>query len=109
MLVERELTIQDFEDSLELKFRLAILFYLLVCLFLLFAIVVVLLRSDVLLSMLLQYPSFLHDAFFPLYNSILFFQQFILTYHRPQGSAGPPVPTPPHKLTFAFKFKVLFL
>eukprot|EP01032_Pedospumella_encystans_P012007 gene12007-13921_t len=44
MLVERELTIQDFEDSLELKFR-------------------------------------------------------------PQGSAGPPVPTPPHKLTFAFKFK----
>jgi hypothetical protein len=45
MLVERELTVQDFEDDLELKFR-------------------------------------------------------------PQGNTGPPVPTPPHKLNFSFKFKV---
>jgi hypothetical protein len=48
MLVERELTVQDFEDDLELKFR-------------------------------------------------------------PQGSSGPPVPTPPHKLNFSFKFKVRLL
>ena len=27
----------------------------------------------------------------------------------PAGSSGPPLPTPPHKLHFAFKFKVCAL
>ena len=95
MLVERELTIQDFEDSLELKFRsvfvslpLNLVYRWLFCG-----------KTDC---------KYSHVFTVVLMISFSFLNKCILN-NRPQGSAGPPVPTPPHKLTFAFKFKVFFV